>query len=142
MSANYAIVSEENIPLLHEVQKRIVAAVGDLPKGKRLEIRWCEHKPKRRLKQNALMWAWNEEVAQHTGYDKDVVHEYFVQRIIPKTAVESVGGGIIEMRKGTSELNIGEMAEYLTGMQRIAATDIGVQLNCVTEDDRHAMYGL
>ena len=75
-----------------------------------------ERETKRRTtSQNALMWMWIDSVVkhihEHTGTDKDEVHEFFKRKFLPARYIE-IGGEIVEYYT-TKDRTTKEMSEYM-----------------------------
>jgi hypothetical protein len=81
-------------------------------------------KARRNLDQNALIHAYFDLLARHTGHTADEVKAYLKQQFLPFVKEGKLG----PIHKGTSELSIGEMAEFITQVQAWAVTELGVIL--------------
>jgi len=85
---------------------------------------------KRTLSQNNLMWAWVTEIANyvsdHTGYEKDEVHEDFKKRFLSGKSV--VIDGMEVKHYSTKKLSTTEMTEYMDRIYRWATTELGLTL--------------
>lgn len=74
------------------------------------------HKRKftRTLKQNRLWWGLVIETLQeHTGEDKDTIHEYIKAKFLPKKA-KTINGDTFEIQLGTSDLTKDEMTDLVS----------------------------
>lgn len=96
-----------------------------LDKGKRVRVERVAEK--RNLDQNALMWLWLSCISQHTGHEKDELHDYFRAKYLPIQS-KDVMGETLQKLTSTTSLNTAEFAQYLTKIQTFAISEIGVQL--------------
>lgn len=84
----------------------------------------------RSLSQNALYWRWMSKIASlvsdHTGYEKDEVHELFKERFLdPKIIV------IADIEKkiySTKGLTTKQMADYMNAVDRFCIQELGIGL--------------
>ena len=73
----------------------------------------------RRDKQNKLMWKWHSELAKHIlesqgqTFSSDDIHEWIVEKLLPKNVVTLLNEPVITRTK-TSKLKVGEFAKFLT----------------------------
>lgn len=98
--------------------------------GKKWELTIEPYRKRRTRSQNALYWAWVDEIAryvsEHTGYEKEDVHEYFKGRWLPPKLVEL--DGVTVNRYTTTGLDTAGMAEYTDKIYRWATTELGLIL--------------
>lgn len=126
---NHIIIPKGNV----SVRARAAQAVTRLNPGKTWRLELSEVKPKRTKRQNGLMWAWLNEVADivgaHTGYDADDMHMFFKQKFLPASGrkIIEIQGELYE-RYTTTALSVGEFAEYLNAIDRWVAENLGVVL--------------
>ena len=124
-------MAKETIIIRNEhLRKRALLTIGalDLTKPWVLTI---ERETKRRtLSQNALMWKWLDEVAwhvkEHTGMDKDEIHEFFKAKFLPSHYVQ-IGDEIQEYRS-TRDRTPAEMATYMEQIYAFCTTELGLFL--------------
>ena len=109
MAKNTIVIRNESL------RKAALLTIGalDLDKPWTLTI---ERETKRRtLSQNNLMWKWHESVVkaihEHSGTDKDEVHEFFKRKFAPVRYVD-IAGELVEYRS-TKHLTSKEMTDYL-----------------------------
>lgn len=81
-------------------------------------------KVRRNLEQNALVHAYFDLIARHTGHSPEEIKVYLKRQFLP--VVKETKLGVIT--KGTAELSIGEMAEFITQIQAWAVSELGVVL--------------
>lgn len=90
---------------------------------------------KRNAEQNRFLWgvvyrdiaeqAW----ADGKQYDKDTWHEYFARMFGVCDEIVLPDGEIITRRKSTTQMTVGEFAEFLTKIQAYAANHLGVSFD-------------
>ncbi len=84
----------------------------------------------RSLSQNALYWRWMNEIASlvsdHTGYEKDEVHELFKKQFLEPKEVEIGGMGIYIY--STKNLTTKQMADYMDRIDRFCISELGIGL--------------
>ena len=103
------------------------------------------HKRKftRTLKQNRLWWGLViEAIQEHTGEDKDTVHEYVKAKFLPKVA-KTIDGFTFEVQKGTSDLTKDEMTELVSKTNAWLIREWGIVLplpeNLADSDELHGL---
>ena len=124
-------MAKETIIITNEaLRKTALFTIGalDLEKPWKLTI---ERETKRRtLSQNALLWKWLDEVTQHvmehTGHDKDELHEFFKAKFLPARNV-SVGAYLASYRS-TKNLTTAEMSEYMDRIYAFCTSELGLFL--------------
>ena len=90
-----------------------------------------ERETKRRtLSQNALLWKWVDEVVrhvhEHTGHDKDEIHEFFKQKFLQPRHI-TIGGDDCFLYS-TRNLTKAEMTNYMNKIYAWATTELGLFL--------------
>jgi len=99
-----------------------------------LEKPWVitiERETKRRtLSQNALLWKWIDEVTQHvmehTGHDKDEIHEFFKQKFLSPHVVTISDMAVPYYT--TKKLTTQEMGRYMDAIYAFCTTELGLFL--------------
>lgn len=123
-------------------------AIRDILKqGKNVVIEFKEHKAKRSLAQNRLLWVWNQEIAnhfrEHFGQENssEDVHEVFVRKKFGVKVIQAGNEEPIIVRKRTRKLNTKEFCEYLNWVEQYCAEYLELML--LQPDDLYhlAMYG-
>ena len=99
------------------------------------------YRKKRTTSQNALMWAWLDQVAQlvhdDTGTDKDDVHEFFKLKFLPvKTIV--ISGETKHIPGSTKELSAADMAAYMDKVYAWVTSNLGLILPVPEDVERAA----
>ena len=84
------------------------------------------HIKKRSLSQNALYWKWVGVIANETGNDSDMLHEFFKNKFLQPVEFQ-VGGHVFSYRT-TTKLPIDQMSAYMTKVQAFAASELGILL--------------
>jgi hypothetical protein len=99
-------------------------------RGLNLEKAWeINIKPyakKRSEAQNRTYWAFLNVMAEHTGHDKDDLHEIFKAEFLGMKTVKAMGK-IAILPRGTSELTTKEFADYLRKIEDVAV-NMGIRL--------------
>ncbi len=118
-----------------------------LKQGKNVVVEFKEHKAKRSLAQNRLLWLWNQIIAdyfrEHFGQENSSqdVHEVFVRK---KFGVDVIRVGREEpiiVRKRTRKLNTKEFCEYLNWLEQYCAEYLELLLPQPDDLYHLAMYG-
>ena len=107
---------------------RVIAGL-DLKKPWRVTI--APYRKVRSPSQNNLMWAWLEEVVdhvrEHTGEDKDDIHEFFKAKFCPDSSVQIGGSAMIY--KTTTKLDTAQMSRYLEDIRSWCFSALGISLS-------------
>lgn len=119
------IVRDENL------RQRAIALLTGLDLSKPWQVTIEPYRKRRSLSQNALMWAWVDEVTEyvreHTGHERDEVHDFLKAKFLPKRFVE-INGELREVPPTTTELTTQEMATYMDSIYAWATTGLGLKL--------------
>jgi len=82
-----------------------------------VEVNVRDFRKSRSLEQNATMHMWFDDIARATGHTPLEVKSFFkAEYITPE--VKEVMGKVVEIERGTSDLNVKEASEF---MERISA---------------------
>lgn len=69
---------------------------------------------------------WLDEIADFSGDDAESLHEHFLKAYAPRVVRTLKSGEVVEMLKrtgsGPTDMNVVEMAEYMTKVQREGLT--------------------
>ncbi|MDE3023609.1 MAG: recombination protein NinB, partial [Pseudomonadota bacterium] len=90
---------------------------------------------KRNAEQNRFLWGVvYRDIAEQAWvdgkqYGKDIWHEYFSRMFGVCDEVVLPDGEIIARRKSTTQMTVGEFAEFLTKIQAYAANQLGVSFD-------------
>ena len=108
----------------------VAQQIGNLSLEKRWKVEVKQDRPRRSRSQNNLMWMWIDRAAQvmhqHTGQDKDDIHEFFKDKFCPVRQV-TVGNEVF-LVKSTKKLTTGEMREYMDAIVGYCASEWGIIL--------------
>jgi hypothetical protein len=91
-----------------------------------LKVKFEEDKETRKLKQNALLWVFNNALKKHIElseglvFGSDDIHEYMANLLLPKRVVQLPNSEPFITRSETKKLKVGKFAEYLTRYEQIA----------------------
>ena len=113
-----------------KLRQNALRLISALNVEKPWEITVKPYRKTRTLSQNALMWKWHGEVAdavsQHTGADKDDVHEFFKRKFLKPRIVE-IGGEVLE-RYSTRSLKTAEMSDFMNRIYAYCTSELGMIL--------------
>lgn len=134
MIKNFTILGEikdGKVALNRNYLSAMLTKLGD---GK-VSVEFSKKISKRSLSQNNLYWLWLGVIGETLGYTANEIHEVF-KRLFLKPRELKYRGRIIKMPSTTTELSIGEMAEYLNAIEREAG-----QLGILLPDPEKYLYG-
>ena len=124
MAKETVIISDENTKF------RVAKIIGGLNLDKPWVVSWERHTKRRTLSQNSLMFMWIDRVVahvhEHTGHDKDEIHEWFKCKFAPVRIVD-IGGEAKEYRS-TKNYTTAEMTDYMNKIYAWATTELGLFL--------------
>lgn len=115
--------------LIDSPAKRDRAAkwLAQIPVEEILELTLRPYRPTRGEQQNKRYWAIVQKVAEHTGHDKDELHEMFKARFLGMTRTE-VAGEIVPHQRSSAKLNVKEFAEYMEQCEAWMIATLGIWL--------------
>lgn len=103
-------------------------------KGKIYNSETTQHREKRSIKQNDLMWLWIACISSETGQDQDSIHDCFKkkflgfkEKIIFNERLESIAT--------TTKLDTKQFTQYLNHIKVFASSELGIIL-----PDRESQY--
>lgn len=102
-------------------------------RGHPLRIIVTEDEKKRNTEQNKRLWGYlYKTIAEQAWVDgkqfsKDVWHEFFARQFGVCEEMILPDGEIITRRKSTTEMTVGEFAQFMTDIEVYAATELGVE---------------
>jgi len=84
---------------------------------------------KRTLPQNALYWKWLSVIAEETGNDKDILHDFFREKYLP-VSYKNVLGAEVKVLTSTAdkEFEVQMMINYMTKIECFASSELGIVL--------------
>ena len=103
--------------------------------GKPLRIIVTQDEKKRNAEQNKRYWGFvlkaitEQAWIEGRQFDKDVWHEYLARRFGVCDELVMPDGEIVTHRKSTTQMTVGEFAQYMTEIEAYAATELGVQFD-------------
>ena len=109
------------------------AALPFVTEGKRVLVIVTSHEAKRNAEQNKRYFGYVlktiEEQAWVNGaqFGKDVWHEHCARMFGVMEEMTLPDGEIIQRRKSTTEMTVGEFAKYMTEVEHYAASELGCQ---------------
>lgn len=116
----------------HTSRRRVHVVIDGLDPAQAWDVEIREHKSKRSLAQNRLLWSWHAEVQRHLGestgtwHAVEDIHEYIVRSLLPLRTVE-IGGKAMRMRASTSRLRVAQFTDFLRRYEEHARDRWGVQ---------------
>lgn len=93
-----------------------------------------QHRKKRSLAQNSLMWLWYDEISKNIFesqgdlYSSEDIHEFFKELFLPKRMIEFKNKAL-EIQTGTKDLNVMEMMDYLDRLDFYCAEKLDLILH-------------
>jgi len=110
-----------------DMQARVCGMIAALDLSMPMVVSVKQHRKKRSLSQNALMWKWINEAADilgsQLGYDQDDMHEIFKKKFLPASGRKLIEiGGEAHERLTTTNLTPQEMSEYMNSIDRFCAS--------------------
>lgn len=112
------------------LRKMVLLTIGALDLAKPWKVTIERESKRRTLSQNALMWMWLDRVAahvmEHTGHDKDEIHEFFKHKFLPIRYVV-IGGQSLPYRS-TKNLTTAEQSAYMDKIYAFCTSDLGLFL--------------
>jgi hypothetical protein len=112
-------------------RKRALDVLSTLDLTKPWQVVIEPYRKKRTTSQNALMWAWLEQVAQliheDTGTDKDDIHEFFKLKFLPVRTI-NINGEERHIPGSTAKLTTAEMNAYMDKINAWVTSTLGLIL--------------
>ena len=112
-------------------RKRALDVLSTLDLTKPWQVVIEPYRKKRTASQNALMWAWLEQVAQliheDTGTDKDDIHEFFKLKFLPVRII-AINGEERHIPGSTAKLTTAEMVAYMDKINAWVTSTLGLIL--------------
>lgn len=87
--------------------------------------------------QNAYYWKLLSVIGEHTGHDKDELHDYFRAKYLDHEMVQ-VFGKCQEKLRSTTTLKVHEFIDYLRRIIAFAHAELGINVPA-NEDYQYAM---
>lgn len=98
-----------------------------IPCDEVMELALRPYKPTRSDRQNRRYWKLLELVAQHTGQDKDEIHEAFKAKFLGNQET-TIGGETITHQRSSARLMVKDFAEYMERCEQWIVETLGVWL--------------
>jgi len=108
-------------------------AAACMDRGRPLRVIVTEDEKKRNTEQNKRLWGYlYKTIAEQSWVDgkqfsKDVWHEHFARMFGVCEEMILPDGEIITRRKSTTEMTVGEFADFMTQIEVYAAQELGVE---------------
>lgn len=120
--------------------QRITAFLELLPQDRPWEVVVKQFKKKRSDDQNNALWGIPYKlISEHTGYEKEWVHEYYLCKFFGSTVKEVFEGKKKVPSRRSSKLTTQEFSDYYAFIQRHAAQELGLYIP--DPDPRLKSYG-
>ena len=111
-----------------DIRARAMVCIAQLDITRPWSVEIKPYRKKRSLSQNALYWVEIgkivEAIAEHTGYDRDEVHDFLKRKFLTPTVIE-IGGEVCE-RYTTTKLSTQEMSDYMERCRAWAVSELGL----------------
>lgn len=112
--------------------------------GAPLAARFGPYKVSRSVEQNNLMWVWLGQISRDVWvggrqYEDEVWNIHAKRELLPEENAKGkqkwayLPDGSRELQMSTTDLNVSEMAEYMTKLQAWAAVEHGVTLHVLAD---------
>ena len=108
-------------------------AAACMDRGRPLRVIVTEDEKKRNTEQNHRLWGYlYKTIAEQAWVDgkqfsKEVWHEHFARMFGVCEEMILPDGEIITRRKSTTEMTVGEFADFMTQIEVYAAQELGVE---------------
>ena len=108
-------------------------AAACVDRGRPLRVIVTEDEKKRNTEQNRRLWGYlYKTIAEQAWVDgkqfsKEVWHEHFARMFGVCEEMILPDGEIITRRKSTTEMTVGEFADFMTQIEVYAAQELGVE---------------
>jgi hypothetical protein len=109
-------LTSENLPMLYEKLKAL-----DFTKRWRVTV--TDAKLNRSHEQNERLWQLYTSISQHTGIEKDKIHELMGYKFLRYQT--EIAGMPVELIKSTTKLTTSDMTEYQNSIEIWAQTNLG-----------------
>lgn len=108
-------------------RERVLAWLAKIPIDEVLELTLRAYKPTRSEMQNRRYWLLLEKAAEHTGHDKNELHEAFKARFLGMQETE-IAGEIVTHQRSSAKLKTKEFAEYMERVEQWIVETLGIWL--------------
>jgi len=108
-------------------------AAACMDRGRPLRVIVTEDEKKRNTEQNRRLWGYlyktiaEQAWADGKQFSKEVWHEHFARMFGVCEEMILPDGEIITRRKSTTEMTVGEFADFMTQIEVYAAQELGVE---------------
>ena len=108
-------------------------AAACMDRGRPLRVIVTEDEKKRNTEQNKRLWGYlYKTIAEQAWvggkqFSKEVWHEHFARMFGVCEEMILPDGEIITRRKSTTEMSVGEFADFMTQIEVYAAQELGVE---------------
>src|SRR3990167_3919582 len=116
-----------------EMRARVCRLIAGLDLKKPWEVTVGPYKKRRSLNQNSLHWKRVGIIAQETGNDADVVHDFLKDKFLIPNEVEIAGEK--RLCRSSAILDTHEMSDFMEQIYAWAAQELGILLPVPEDTD-------
>jgi len=121
-------VREQTILIDTPVKRdRALQWLAKIPVDEVMELSLKPYKPTRSHAQNRRYWLVIGKIAEHTGHDKDELHEAFKVRFLGVREIE-VAGEQMKAPQSSARLKVKQFAEYAEQVEAWMVSTLGIWL--------------
>ena len=113
---------------LREHASIIKAGREQFSEGEILDVTEEKHVRRRSLKQNARMWKLLSVFVDDWGWERDESHDFCCKKFLEPIVHELPDGTRVEVMRGTKNLNVKEMSDFMDRIERWLTIDQRVQI--------------
>lgn len=107
--------------------KRAIDWLNKIPVDEVMELRLRPYKPTRSQQANRRYFKIISLIAEHTGHDKDELHEALKMKFLGRTGLE-LEGYLYEVPVSSAKLTTKQFAEYMEQCEAWMVTTLGIWL--------------
>lgn len=108
-------------------RRRLIDLIAAIPLKHPYHVLIERYERHRTLQANRRYWLLCERVAQHTGHDKDEIHDFFKEKFLGTRLIE-IAGERFWARPSTRKMKVGAFNDYMRQCEQYAIETIGVWL--------------
>lgn len=106
---------------------RVLSWLAKVPIDEVMELTLRAYKPTRSEMQNRRYWKILTLISDHTGHDKDELHEMLKMRFLG-TQESTIAGETITHQRSSAKLKVSEFAEYMEKCESWMIETLGIWL--------------
>lgn len=101
--------------------------LAKIPVDEVIELSLKPYKPTRSQQQNSRYWLIITKISDHTGHDKNELHEMFKNRFLGMQTTE-IAGETITHQRSSAKLKVAEFQEYMERVEAWMVETLGIWL--------------